>query len=157
MEKGKATQQIIERLEARRKLKKYGLQKGTRRFNTWMTSENLGLSGKVDMLIETQDRVYPVDFKFTRGRPYKNHVYQLAGYSLILEDIQSKPVTQGFVYLILQEDVVVFDMKEKIKEECRALLEEIRGMIQEERFPEPPSSRAKCTDCEYQNYCRDVW
>jgi hypothetical protein len=30
-------------------------------------------------------------------------------------------------------------------------------MIRDESFPDPPSQRAKCTDCEYQNYCRDIW
>ena len=109
------------------------------------------------MAIETKEAVYPVDFKFTRGRPHKNHLYQLAGYALILEDQLGRPVEKGFIYLIPQKDAVVFDLSEKVKLECLNTLRRIREMILTERFPEAPSTRAKCIDCEYQNYCRDVW
>ena len=128
MEKGKVAQEEIEELEARRKLGKYGLKEGKRTFNPWLNSRKLGLSGKLDLLIEANSERYPVDFKFTRGRPYKNHLYQLGGYALIIEDKWEKSVQKG-----------------------------IRMMITEERFPDPPSHRSKCVDCEYQNYCRDIW
>lgn len=157
MEKGKAAQEDLEELEQRRKLRAYGLGEGNRRFNWWVHSERLGLSGKLDMVIETRDALYPVDFKFTRGRPRKNHVYQLAGYALILEETVGRPITNGFIYLIPQKDAVVFDLTDQIKRECMEALEEIRDMIISERFPDPPSGKAKCVDCEYQNYCRDVW
>jgi len=157
MEKGKAAQEDLEELEQRRKLRAYGLSEGRRRFNWWVHSKALGLSGKLDMAIETEDAIYPVDFKFTREHPHRNHVYQLAGYALIIEDTQQRPVRKGFIYLIPEKDAVVFDLTEEIKQECLEALEEIRCMIRTERFPDPPSRRAKCVDCEYQNYCRDVW
>lgn len=157
MDKGKAAQEEIEVLEARRKLKAYGLKEGKRTFNPWIKSHKLGLSGKLDLLIETDSELYPVDFKFTRGRPYKNHLYQLAGYAVILEDEWRKPVRKGFVYLIPAKDAVVFDITEEQKGECIGTLEVIRRMIREEDFPGPPSQRSKCADCEYQNYCRDIW
>jgi CRISPR-associated exonuclease Cas4 len=157
MEKGKAAQDEVERLESRRKLKRYGLRDGARRFNVWLSSEKWKLSGKLDLVIESEAEVYPVDFKYTRGKPYRNHVFQLAGYALILEDHYGKPVNHGFVYLIPQEDAVVYEMTGELKEECVTTLGEIRRMIEGERFPEPPAQRAKCADCEYQNYCRDIW
>jgi CRISPR-associated exonuclease Cas4 len=157
MEKGRTVQDEIERLEARRKLRKFGLQDGIRRFNVWVSSDRLKLSGKLDLLIETADELYPVDFKFTRGRPFRNHVFQLAGYALILGDKKKKPVRKAFVYLIPQEDAVVYEMTRDLKEECIRALEVMRKMITEERFPEPPVQRSKCADCEYQNYCRDIW
>ncbi len=157
MEKGKAVQEDLEALEKRRKLRAYGLADGKRRFNWWVRSASLGLSGKLDMVIETDEGVYPVDFKFTRGRPHKNHLYQLGGYALILEEVLNRPVEKGFVYLIPQKDAVVLEISEEIKGECLNTLRRIREMVLNERFPDPPSRRAKCTDCEYQNYCRDVW
>lgn len=157
MEKGKDIQGEIERLEARRKLGRYGLSAGKRQFNCWITSNKWRLSGKLDLLIETESDLYPVDFKFTRGRPFKNHVFQLAGYALLLEDRYAREVNRGFVYLIPQGDAVVFELGQGLKEECGLMLNEIRHMIQEERFPDAPAQRKKCADCEYQNYCRDVW
>jgi CRISPR-associated exonuclease Cas4 len=157
MEKGKAAQEVIEALEARRKMKSYGLQQGSRVFNPWVRSDRLGLSGKLDLLIETEEELYPVDFKFTRGRPFKNHRYQLGGYALILDDTREKAVTKGFIYLIPQKDAVVFDLSGKIKEACLRTLEAVRRMIRDETYPDQPARRAKCVDCEYQNYCRDIW
>jgi CRISPR-associated exonuclease Cas4 len=157
MERGKVAQEEIRRLESRRKLRSYGLENGKRRFDVQVHSDKWGLSGKLDLLIETETELYPVDFKFTRGRPYRNHVYQLGGYSIILEDRFRTVVEKGFVYLILQGDVVVYEMTEDIKKDCIQALAEIRKMIEEEKFPEAPPQRAKCADCEYRNYCRDIW
>ncbi len=157
MEKGKAAQEEIEALEARRKLSKYGLSQGKRMFNRWLTSTKYGLTGKLDLLIETPDELFPVDFKYTRGRPYKNHVFQLGGYGLLLEEHFSKPAKRAFIYLIQQKDAVVFDLTQILREDCLQKLHKIKEMIVEERFPDPPSHQSKCLDCEYQNYCRDIW
>lgn len=157
MEKGKEVQEEIERLESRRKLKRYGLEKGVRKFNVWLASERIGLSGKLDMVIETESEIYPVDFKYTKGRPYKNHVYQLGGYALLIEEAYGKNVEKGFVYLIQQQDAVIYEINKQMKEECLETLEEIKLMINTEKFPDPPSQRTKCTECEYKNYCRDIW
>lgn len=157
MEKGKVLHEELERLESRRKLKAYGLREGKRTFNKWIRSKHFGLNGKLDLLIETEKEIYPVDFKFTRGRPFINHLYQLGGYGLILEDRTGRFPRKGFVYLIPQKDAVVFDLTGELRASCINALDDIRLMITRERFPDAPAQRAKCTDCEYQNYCRDVW
>ena len=65
MEHGKIAEDRIDKLESRRKLKKYGLSEGKREFHMQLYSEHLGLSGKVDLLIKTASAYYPVDFKYT--------------------------------------------------------------------------------------------
>src|ERR1051326_706220 len=62
-----------------------------RHFGLWLFSKSLGLSGKLDLLLETGDACYPVDFKYTTGRPRHNHLVQLAGYSLLVGEKFSKP------------------------------------------------------------------
>lgn len=157
MNKGKVAQEDIQRLEKRRKLKRYNLVSGTRRFDVWLYSKKLGLSGKLDMLVETDSECFPVDFKWTPGKVRRNHILQLGGYSLLVEDQVGKRVSTGFVYLIAQGDVVPCSISENMKEECLVSLNSIRSMIQEERFPGPAKERAKCIDCEYRNFCRDIW
>jgi len=157
MEKGKTAQEEIEKLESRRKLKKFGIKEGKRIFNIWIESKKWLLAGKIDMVIETEADLFPVDFKYTRGRPFRNHLYQLGGYALILEDYYKKPVKKGFVYLIPQKDAVVYDLDEELKEGCIHTLDKIRKMIIQENYPDAPLQRAKCADCEYRNYCRDIW
>jgi CRISPR-associated exonuclease Cas4 len=157
MEKGKSAQAEIEVLEKRRKLKSYGLAEGERLFGQWIMSNKLGLTGKPDLVIRTAAEIYPVDFKYTRDRPRKNHLYQLGGYALILEEQFQRPVKKGFIYLIPQKDAVVFSLTGELKQDCLKMVGEIREMIRHESFPPAPARRSKCTDCEYQNYCRDIW
>lgn len=109
------------------------------------------------MLIETKDEYFPVDFKYTKGRPYKNHIYQLCGYSLILEDIYHKKVNYGFVYLIPLEDAVIFELNDPMKEETKRMLFEIRQMLRQKEMPAAADNRNKCFDCEYKNYCGDIF
>ena len=156
MEYGKIAEDKIDRLENRRKLKEYGLSSGTREFHKQLYSEKYGLSGKVDLLIKTDAAYYPVDFKYTTSQPHKNHLYQLSGYSIILEDIYNCNVDKGFVYLIPEEDAVVFDLNTDLKNETKNMLDDIRKMIHYQQIPPPAKSQAKCLDCEYRNFCGDV-
>ncbi|HXG53735.1 MAG TPA: CRISPR-associated protein Cas4 [candidate division Zixibacteria bacterium] len=157
IEQGKVEEAQIDRLEKRRKLREYGLQEGKRHFHFWLDSERLGLSGRLDLLIETTDGLFPVDFKWTTGKPHRNHVFQLCAYALLLEDRFRRPVTKGFVYLIPADDAVVMNLTEDLKERTRTLLGEMRRMIVTEEMPPPTPVRNRCVDCEYRNFCGDVF
>src|SRR5206468_8778743 len=157
MERGRDAQAAIEALERRRKLREYGLAEGQRRFGCWLTSERLGLSGKLDLLIETEDACYPVDFKYTTGRPHHNHLLQLAGYSLLVSEHFSKPVPAGFIFLIVEDVTFRFPMTAALLSEARAALSTMQDSIEREIFPDPTPVRARCPDCEYRNFCGDVF
>jgi CRISPR-associated exonuclease Cas4 len=157
MEQGKIAEEKIDKLENRRKLKKYGLSEGRREFHVQLYSEKLALSGKVDLLIKTKDSYYPVDFKYTTSMPHKNHLYQLLGYAIILEDIYNCSVSKGFVYLIPKGDAVVFNLTKDLKNEAVNMLDEIRNMIAWEQTPLPAKEKNKCADCEYRNFCGDTY
>lgn len=157
MDQGKIEEAEIDRLEQRRKLTGYRLAEGGRRFHFRLTSTRLGLAGKLDLLIDSPEGLFPVDFKWTTGRPHKNHIFQICGYALLLEDHFHKPVTKGFVYLIPQSDAVVFDLTAELKEQTETVLAEMRRMIETEQMPGPTAVRNRCTDCEYRNFCGDVF
>ncbi len=157
MEHGKISEEKIANLEARRKLSRFGLDSGERYWNYWLKSEKLGLSGKVDMLVRTPKQCYPVDFKRTRGGVRKNHIYQLCGYALMLEDQEGKDVETGFVYLIPESDAVRIEFTDELKSSCLDVVDSIHDIIKKEMMPEPNPQRSRCEDCEYRNYCRDVW
>lgn len=80
MERGKIEEDEIDRLEKRRKLSGYKLAEGKRQFHVWLSSERLGLTGKLDLLIDSPEGLFPVDFKLTTGGPHRNHVFQLCAY-----------------------------------------------------------------------------
>jgi len=157
MEHGKAVEAIIERLESRRKLREYGLAEGTREFQVWLSSPRLGLSGRLDLMITTARGVFPVDFKDTLDRVHHNHHVQLCAYALLIEDVLAQPVPAGFVYRVPCDDVVVVEITAELREETHRHIQAIRQMIVQERMPPATTVRARCTDCEYRNYCGDIF
>jgi CRISPR-associated exonuclease Cas4 len=98
-----------------------------------------------------------VDFKFTQGPVRSNHRMQVGAYGLLLEDLWSKPARTGFIYLIPQETAAAVSLDETLKGRVRTALEEIRRALSDEAIPPPTHVRARCEDCEYRNFCGDVW
>ena len=157
MEQGKTAQAAIESLEKRRRFREYGLSEGKRHFGLSLHSREIGIAGKLDLLIETPDACYPVDFKYTTGRPHHNHLLQLAGYSLLAAEYFSKPVPAGFIFILTDDLTFRFPMSGSLLAEARSALTTMHETIEREIFPEPTPVRARCTDCEYRNFCADVF
>lgn len=157
MERGKEEEFRLDALEKRRTLKRYELGSGERRFHVWVDSPTLGLSGKLDLLIVSRKGYFPVDFKYTRGRPHRNHIIQLAGYALLVEEKFQTRVDTAFIYLAPIQEVISIRLTEQLKGEVRHCLEEIRTMIQEEILPAPTPLRSRCEECEFRNYCGDIF
>ena len=157
MEQGKTAQAAIESLEKRRRLREYGLSEGKRHFGLSLFSGELGISGKLDLLIETPAACYPVDFKYTTGRPHHNHLLQLAGYSLLVAEHFSKPVPAGFIFIITDDLTFRFPMTETLRSEAHSALASMHDIFGRESFPAPTPVRGRCSDCEYRNFCADIF
>jgi CRISPR-associated exonuclease Cas4 len=157
MEHGKTEHLNLERLESRRKLRRYGLETGERLFNLWLRSDRLALVGKLDLLIRTPAAEYPVEFKHTEGGVAANHRLQLAAYGLLVEERFGRPVDRGFVYLLPKDDVEVVEFAPDQRQAVLAMISAVRESVASERMPDPTPVRARCVDCEYRNYCADIW
>jgi CRISPR-associated exonuclease Cas4 len=157
MSEGKAAQEMIEQLEMRRTLREYGLEGAMRKFGVWLESEKLGLAGKMDLVLEMVDEAAPVEFKLTSGDVGRNHRLQLAGYSFLVEAELGKQVNRAFVYRIPDGRVFTISIDESLRREARDAMDEIRRMISEGCLPEPTDVRKRCEECEYANYCGDIW
>ena len=157
MERGKDEEFRLDALEKRRTLKRYELTSGKRSFHVSLESKRLGLSGKLDLLITSQRGHFPVDFKYSKSRVHRSHAFQLAGYALLVEEAFETKVETGFIYLLPIQEVVAVDLTQRLKEEALARLAAIRVMITEGILPPPTEFRARCEDCEFRNYCGDVF
>ncbi|MDA8186717.1 MAG: CRISPR-associated protein Cas4 [Dehalococcoidales bacterium] len=155
MDEGKIEHETTEEKEARRSLRAYGLKEGERHFAVRLTSERLGLSGLLDMVIVTPGEVIPVEFKNSLGPAALNHKYQLTAYALLVEDKWNRGVRRAFVYFIplkrSQEVPITPNMREFVKD----ALQRIRKMIDSEAIPDATRHKRRCTDCEFKNYCID--
>jgi CRISPR-associated exonuclease Cas4 len=157
MERGKAEEFRLDALEKRRTLRRYALGSGERHFHVWLASQKLGLSGKLDLLIVSPKGYFPVDFKYSRGRPHRNHAYQLAGYALLVEERFRTEVTTGFIYLSPVQEVIAVNLTVELKKRTLSRLSEIRTVIREGILPQPTQVRSRCEECEFRNYCGDIF
>src|SRR5579862_1492003 len=66
-----------------------------------LISKRYRLSGKPDYLVRVKDGIAPVELKSSRspssGRPYDGHLFQLAAYCLLVEDVYRVSVPYGLV------------------------------------------------------------
>jgi len=157
MDRGKEEEFKLDALEKRRTLRRYQLGSGERRFHVWLGSARLGLSGKLDLLIISPKGYFPVDFKYTRGRPHPNHLFQLAGYAMLVEETFQSQVETGFIYLAPIQEVSAVNLTPELREQTLIHLEEIRKMIWEGILPPPTPVRSRCQECEFRNYCGDIF
>jgi len=157
MSEGKAAQDMVEQLEMRRTMREYGFEGAVRRFGVWLQNEDLGLAGKLDLLLEMNTEAAIVEFKLTSGEVGHNHSLQLAGYALLVETEMAKQVRCGFVYRIPDGRVFPVPIDDGLRREVRQAIVEMREMVSYGCLPEPTDVRKRCEECEYANYCGDVW
>jgi len=160
MRAGIGAQDRVEALEERRSLRAYGVQEGERHFNVSLASARLGLSGQIDLVVETglgpQRRLIPVDYKLSRREPGHHFKLQLACYGLLLEEAWGAPVEKGFIYLIPVRKSIGVEITPRLRRDAQRQIGEIRSLVQRERMPEPTPRRSHCVDCEYRRFCNDV-
>jgi len=157
MEEGRLAQEMVEKLEVRRTLGRYGLEGAKRELGVWMTDEGVGLTGKTDLLLVGEGVGSVVEFKLTSGEPGENHRLQLAGYAMLAEAVRGLRVERAFLYRIPDEKVFVIEVGEEMRGRVREAVRRIREVREREWLPGPTAVRKRCEECEYANYCGDVW
>jgi len=158
MKSGIMAQNTAEDREKRRNLRTYRLEAGVRSFNVGLWSPELGLSGELDMLIETEGERIPVDYKDSEkiGEHFK---LQLLAYGRLLSALGGaggKPVRRGFLYMIPQRKAIEVSFTPRLEAKLDAALEDIRTIATRQRMPPPTDRRMRCVDCEFRRFCNDV-
>lgn len=144
--------------EKRRQLRTYGLDHGRRSFNVPLIAVELGLSGEVDMVIETEDERIPVDYKASKriGSHYK---LQLMAYGRLLELVDErsdKPVKRGFLYLLPMRKAVEVRFTPALRRQLTTAVAALQHIAVSQFVPPPAKQRARCVDCEFRRFCNDV-
>jgi CRISPR-associated exonuclease Cas4 len=82
---------------------------------------------------------------------------QLAAYALLVEDAMKLPAPAAFVYLTPSDQLIRINVTDRLKALVLGRLASIRQMVQEGILPEPTPVRARCEECEFRNYCGDIF
>lgn len=157
MQEGRLVHEEHEEREHRRSLHAYGLSAGKRHFNVSMTSERLGLSGRVDMVIVCPSEAVPVEFKNSSAPLGLHHKYQLTAYALLAEEHFRQVVRRTFVYFIPRQRAHEVVITPAMRRYTKRILNEIRRAVEQERMPEGTRVLGRCRECEFLPLCNDRW
>jgi CRISPR-associated exonuclease Cas4 len=170
MEDGRLAHEEARDRERRRTLRIYGLEKARRHFDVWVVSEELGLRGRIDLVLEVAPDLsgtpvapdvsgtewIPVDYKQTDRRAGPHLRRQVAAYGIMLEETWGGVVRRGLIYSLLTRRVEEVPLTLALRREVRETVAAMREMVERERMPDPPLSRKPCVNCEFRRFCNDV-
>ena len=159
MRAGTEAGEHTEELEERRSLRAYGLSQGERQYNVALSSMKLGLRGKADMVIRTDEggagEVIPVDFKDS-DKAGPHFALQLVAYALLLEEAWGCEVRRGFLYMIPLRHAEEVRIDRRLRARFANALAQMMTMLNKETMPEPTPQLNKCVVCEFRRFCNDV-
>lgn len=165
MEEGRLAHEEARDRERRRTLRVYGLEEACRHFDVQVASEELGLTGRIDLVLEVVApgpsgaggrELIPVDYKQTDRRAGPHVRWQLAAYGIMLEETWGGVVRRGFLYSLLTRRAEEVVLTRSMRQELREIVAAMREMVERERMPDPPPSRKPCVNCEFRRFCNDV-
>ena len=130
-----------------------------------LSSERLGLSGKLDLMEERGGEARPIEYKRSAaptgddGRPtaYENDAIQLCAQALLLEEEFGTPVSRGVVYYIGSKTRVDVSIDETLRAKTFAAAATIRELSTLARYPSseplPEELRHRCFGCSLATIC----
>jgi len=157
MERGRRLEEEFARLEPRRVLSRYGFAEARRHFSLPLRDEGLQLAGQLDLLLEDPERLAVVEFKASAAPLAHNHRLQLAAYALLAELCFRKACPSGFVIFLDRKEIEEVELGEDLREGVRGTLAEMREVFAGQECPRPTPVRARCMECEFRNFCGDVF
>jgi CRISPR-associated exonuclease Cas4 len=123
-----------------------------------LTSRSYGLSGRPDYLVRTRDGIVPVEAKSTmcpaNGRAYDSHIFQLAAYCLLVEDVIGADVPYGIIRYADAE--VIVDYTPELKDELLELLDEMREARYAEEVHRSHDEARRCSKCSMREICDEA-
>jgi len=154
VKQGKDFHQLEQKLWKRRNLSRFNLDKGKVYHNLKMQDDDFGMHGVVDMAIETDEKVYAVEFKLSAHNKNRGDQLQLIAYSMLLEKHFSKPSSVGF---LAGQGKILYTVK--INLENRKKVTEIKNkiihLIESGVKPDTSATVNQCCNCDYLNFCND--
>jgi CRISPR-associated exonuclease Cas4 len=122
-----------------------------------LRSEEFGLTGRPDYLIETKQGIIPVEVKSTLcppdNRPYDSHIAQLAAYCLLVEDVLKRTVPYGIIRYRDRELRV--DYTDETRDWLIALLEEISIAREADDVHRSHEDARRCRGCSMREVCTE--
>ena len=113
------------------------------------------LTGKPDYLIHQGKTIIPVEVKSGRtpAAPYNSHIFQLAAYCLLVEQVFGVRPTHGLIRYA--QRTFAIDYTAALESELKSLLEELRTFRRKRNVQRSHESPGRCRRCGYQSVCEE--
>ena len=122
-----------------------------------LTDGELGLTGVADLVLVSRDRAAVVEFKATAGPLAENHRVQVCAYSLLVEKHFGLPCPLAFIILKDRAEMAAIELDEAIRQQALDTACHARNVVAEQMMPPATEVRTRCAQCEYRNFCGDVF
>jgi CRISPR-associated protein Cas1 len=152
----------VDNPELRHRTRKEGEALHTR--SVQISSEHLGISGKLDLVEEKNGELYPVEYKRGggpaggNGQPafWDNDAVQVCAQGLLLEEEFGVPVPRGILYYIGSKSRIEVPFDDELRAKTLAAIHAIRELSRREAPPEPlPAElRHRCFGCSLVTVCQ---
>ena len=126
----------------------------------YFKSENLGLSGVIDVIEVHDNKLYiPVELKTGKvpdgsNSMWPGHKMQIATYMLLLQD-SGKDVSEGVVKYKDSDERRTLQLNTLLKEEVMLLVFEVNKLLSSFEIPERTDNKKKCEKCSFKETCYD--
>lgn len=118
-------------------------------------SDRLGLIGKCDVVeFWPAGVVYPVEYKHGRRRAWLNDDIQLAAQALCLEEMLGMTIERGAIFHAGSKRRREIDVTDALRTEVASAVAAIRGMLANQRLPEPTTDTRRCGECSLKDVCQ---
>ena len=116
-------------------------------------SQELGLTGKPDYLVEQNGRIIPVEVKTGRTpeAPYDSHIFQVAAYCLLVEKTYGKRPPYGIIHYPNRDFAV--DYTPALESSLLDLLAELKRDEVRTNVPRSHEDAARCRKCGFKKVC----
>jgi len=116
-------------------------------------SQELGLTGKPDYLVEQNGKLIPIEVKTGRvpAAPYDSHIFQLAAYCLLVEKTYGRRPPFGIIHYVGRDFAVDYTPELEA-----ALLDQLAEMRRDEHRGDVPRSHdeaSRCRSCGFRKVC----
>ena len=129
-----------------------------------LSSEQLGITGTLDVVEEKGGATYPVEYKHGSGcrdeagelTVWDNDAVQLCAQGLLLEEELGVPVTHGVLSYLGSRERVEVALDEELREKTRSAIRQARELSAQTAPPEPlPAElRHRCPGCSLVTVCQ---
>lgn len=135
---------------------------GSRRYNLKqeipLESQSLGLRGVCDGCIFSDDgeNIYPYEIKISsKNSLARGEKVQLCAYAMILEELFDKHIYFGFLFFGVKTKSFKILMTDDLRSQVLTVRDSILNDVQKGVMPDSDATEAKCSQCEFFNYCAD--